>query len=442
MKRRFLFMSLLTGMVIMFLSCAGEHPGFKKTKSGIYYKLHIDNKGGEPAEIGDILVMDMIYKTADSVLFDTKANDQPMRLPLLEKQFDGDIYEALALLKVGDSATFILDAESFFLKTAGMMQLPEFITKGDKIYFHVKLNSARSEAELAEERNNLMNERELLEPEELAEYLEENNITTTPTASGIYFIEKVAGTGPVVKKGDRIKAHFVIRTIKGPQLYSSYEVGNPLDVEIGRTFDNDGITEALQMVRMGTKATVLVPSHLAFGREGRGDMVPPYSTMIYEIEVVELVTQEQYQKQQEQKEREAKMKEEKERAQEKTNIMNYMKQQNLSGKPTATGLYYIETLKGDGPKAEFGKKVKVHYTGTLLDGSKFDSSVDRGQPFEFTLGMGQVIKGWDEGIAKMNVGGKGLLIVPFDLGYGNRAMGDRIPAYSTLVFEVELIGVE
>lgn len=435
-------MSLVTGMFITFLSCAGEYPGFKKTKSGIYYKLHIDNQGGDPVEIGDILVMDMIYKTVDSVLFDSKANNQPMRLPLLEKQYEGDIYEALALLKVGDSATFILNADSFFLKTAGMMQLPEFITPGEKIYFHTKLNSARTEAEIAEERNALMDERESLEPQELAAYLAENNITTTPKESGIYFIERTPGTGPVVKQGDRLKAHFVISTINGPQLYSTYEVGNPLDVEVGRTFDNAGITEALQLVRMGTRATVLVPSQLAFGREGRGDMVPPYSTMIYEIEIVEVVTQEQFKKQQEQKEREAKMREDNERTQEKTNIMNYMKQHNLTGNPTASGLYYIEKLKGSGPKAETGKKVKVHYTGTLLDGTKFDSSVDRGEPFEFTLGMGQVIKGWDEGIAKMNVGGKGLLIVPFDLGYGNRAMGAQIPAYSTLVFEVELIGVE
>jgi peptidylprolyl isomerase len=78
----------------------------------------------------------------------------------------------------------------------------------------------------------------------------------------------------------------------------------------------------------------------------------------------------------------------------------------------------------------------------LLNGSKFDSSVDRGEPFEFQLGMGQVIKGWDEGVAMMNVGSKGLLVIPFELAYGSRDMGERIPAYSTLVFEVELLGVE
>jgi FKBP-type peptidyl-prolyl cis-trans isomerase len=83
----------------------------------------------------------------------------------------------------------------------------------------------------------------------------------------------------------------------------------------------------------------------------------------------------------------------------------------------------------------------VHYTGTLLNGTKFDSSRDRNQPFEFTLGQGQVIKGWDEGIALMNVGGKATLVIPSNIAYGQQAQG-AIPAYSTLVFDVELLDVK
>lgn len=442
MNRKILLTSLLAGMIAMFLSCAGEHPDFKKTKSGIFYKMHIENQSGEPVQQGDMLNMDMVYRTDDSVLFSSIKNQQPMSLPLMEKQYEGDIYEALALLKVGDSATFILDAEAFFLQTAGMQQLPDFIEPGSKLYFDVKLNSARSETEIEDERQQQMEIREGLEPQELAEYLETNNITVSPTESGIYIIEHEKGSGPVVNEGDRIKAHFNISTVTGSQLYSSYETGEPMDIEIGRRFDNEGVTEALATMRKGTKATVIVPSELAFGREGRGDMVPPYTTMVYEIEVVDRTTKEEFEKQQQQQEREMKQREEQSRAGEKGNIEKYMQENNLEGAPTATGLYYIEQVKGDGPKPEAGQKVKVHYTGTLLDGSKFDSSVDRGEPFEFQLGMGQVIKGWDEGIAMMNVGSKGLLIVPFDLAYGSRDMGARIPAYSTLVFEVELLGVE
>ncbi len=108
---------------------------------------------------------------------------------------------------------------------------------------------------------------------------------------------------------------------------------------------------------------------------------------------------------------------------------------------TESGLKYIVIKEGKGTKAEPGKAVEVHYTGYLVDGRKFDSSHDRGEPIEFTLGEGQVIKGWDEGIALMRVGGKMKLIIPPDLAYGNRAIGDLIPANSTLIFDVELVSV-
>lgn len=97
---------------------------------------------------------------------------------------------------------------------------------------------------------------------------------------------------------------------------------------------------------------------------------------------------------------------------------------------------------GDGAEAVAGKVVVVHYTGTLTDGKKFDSSVDRGQPFKFTLGAGQVIQGWDKGVAGMKVGGKRKLTIPPALGYGERGAGGVIPPNATLVFDVELLGVE
>ncbi|MBN1253271.1 MAG: FKBP-type peptidyl-prolyl cis-trans isomerase [Bacteroidales bacterium] len=117
----------------------------------------------------------------------------------------------------------------------------------------------------------------------------------------------------------------------------------------------------------------------------------------------------------------------------------YIAENTITEEPTSSGMYYIETLEGTGVQAEASKTVKVDYTGKLIDGTTFDSSLER-DPIEFTLGVGQVIAGWDEGITYMKVGGKATLIIPSDLAYGSREVG-TIPAYSTLIFEVELIDV-
>lgn len=108
---------------------------------------------------------------------------------------------------------------------------------------------------------------------------------------------------------------------------------------------------------------------------------------------------------------------------------------------TPSGLKYVDQVVGTGEMAVAGKTANVHYTGWLENGKKFDSSVDRGQPFSFPLGAGRVIKGWDEGVQGMKVGGKRKLTIPSDLGYGSRGAGGVIPPNATLVFDVELLGI-
>jgi FKBP-type peptidyl-prolyl cis-trans isomerase FkpA len=109
---------------------------------------------------------------------------------------------------------------------------------------------------------------------------------------------------------------------------------------------------------------------------------------------------------------------------------------------TGSGLKYVDLQEGTGEVAKAGQTVSVHYTGWLENGTKFDSSHDRRQPFSFKLGGGQVIRGWDEGVAGMKIGGKRKLTIPADLGYGARGAGGVIPPNATLIFEVELLGLK
>jgi peptidylprolyl isomerase len=171
-------------------------------------------------------------------------------------------------------------------------------------------------------------------------------------------------------------------------------------------------------------------------------MVAPYTSLIYELEMVDFKTKAAYDAEQEAIRKKAEAEKNMASLDEASERASYIKKNNITAKPTASGLYYIETKAGSGEQAASGKTVKVHYTGTLLNGQKFDSSVDRGEPIEFVLGQGQVIQGWDEGIAMMKEGGKARLVIPSNIAYGPQGRMPTIPPSATLVFEVELIDVK
>ena len=152
-------------------------------------------------------------------------------------------------------------------------------------------------------------------------------------------------------------------------------------------------------------------------------------------------TEEQMRAMQAQLEEQEKIKAQESQMKEGTIIKEYLEKNGITQAPTASGLIIVTKTKGNGVKPTKGQKVTVHYTGPLMDGTKFDSSVDRGDPFVFSLGQGQVISGWDEGIAELEVGGSATLIIPSSIAYGPRGTGPIGP-YSPLVFEVQLLKVE
>lgn len=284
---------LVLAFVAISLSSCSKYRGYDETENGLFYKFYSQDENAQKPQMGDVLTLTLVYKTdKDSILEDSRQKPYPFMLILRESQYKGDIYEGLAMMHLGDSASFILRADSFYMTTAGFPELPAFVTPDMMLYFDCKLAEIKPRAQF---------EKEMAEMQKkYAEEMEKN------------------------KEAE-------------PEL-----------------------------------------------------------------------------------------------------IKKYIAENKITAKPTASGLYYIETEKGKGTQAANGMKCKMNYKGYLLDGRVFDSSEGR-EPFEFVLGQGQVIKGWDEGVAKMKVGGKAKLVIPSSLGYGDKGAGQQIPPYAPLVFEVELL---
>lgn len=245
--------------------------------------------------------------------------------------------------------------------------------------------------------------------------------------------------GPNAKSGDILKLHFAIKTEKDSLLRSTFKEGSPLEMPLRPGPFKGSLEEGLMMMSVGDSATFLISSDSVFTKMFFSPL-PPFirkgSYMGFTIKMLKIMSEDDYKKEKEKQAAELVAKEDK-------TIQEYMTKNNLKGTKTSSGLYYVQVQPGAGAKAESGKKVGVHYTGKLLNGTKFDSSVDAGRPpIEFGLGSGQVIQGWDEGIALMSVGEKGILLIPSRLGYGPNGSPPQIPGNSILVFDVELVTVQ
>ena len=238
---------------------------------------------------------------------------------------------------------------------------------------------------------------------------------TVTTESGLQYTVIVAGDGPSPEKGDIVSVHYRGTLEDGTEFDSSYERGEPIQFPLGQGMVIPGWDEGIALMNVGSKATLVIPPELAYGERGAGGVIPPNATLTFEVELVEILPGSPD-------------------APAEVDEGDYV--------TTESGLKYYDLEVGDGPSPEPGQSVSVHYTGWLEDGTKFDSSLDRGQPFTFPIGMGQVIAGWDEGVAGMNVGGKRQLVIPAELGYGDRGAGNVIPPGATLIFDVELLSVE
>lgn len=257
------------------------------------------------------------------------------------------------------------------------------------------------------------------------------------------------GTGDrVAEKGDQVSVHYTgwlwVGGKKGDQFDTSRDRGQPLQFTVGTGRVIKGWDEGIAGMKVGEQRLLIIPPDIAYGPQGR-PKIPANSTLFFETELVAVKSQEEVKKEREAA-RQRMMEERAAKLAANAKPITMDEKEKSKWTVEESGLFWQTVKKGSGAEAQLGQKVSVHYTGRIWEngqlGDKFDSSLDRGQPFEFQLGQGQVIQGWDMGVKGMKVGEKRLLLIPAGLAYGERAMGPKIKAYSNLHFEVELLGVQ
>jgi peptidylprolyl isomerase len=233
------------------------------------------------------------------------------------------------------------------------------------------------------------------------------NKTMHKTESGLQYFDEKEGAGETPRTGQTCLMHYTgwlwENHSKGKEFDSSRKRGEPFTFPLGEGAVIKGWDEGVATMKVGGKRELLIPPELGYGARGAGGVIPPNATLLFEVELLGVM------------------------------------------KKTDSGLEYRDVKEGTGLSPKPGQTCVVHYTGWLWQhakGKKFDSSVDRGEPFPFHVGAGEVIKGWDEGVAGMKVGGKRELLIPAKLGYGARGAGRDIPPNATLLFEVELLEVK
>ena len=229
------------------------------------------------------------------------------------------------------------------------------------------------------------------------------------TKSGLRYLDVEEGTGELPTAKQTCIVYYTgwlwEKGAKGMEFDSlhSKNRGEPFAFHVGSGEVISGWDEGVSSMKVGGKRELLIPPELAYGTRGTGGVIPANATLLFEVELVGVM------------------------------------------KIVDGGLEYRDVKEGTGAKPDAGQTCVVHYTGWLwrnAKGRKFDSSRDRDDPFSFRLGAGEVIKGWDKGVATMKVGGKRELLIPADLGYGARGAGRGIPSNATLFFEVELLAVK
>jgi FKBP-type peptidyl-prolyl cis-trans isomerase len=301
MKKSIKMAALFVAAATMMVACNGDKEGFKKTDNGLYYRFDKQNKDGQQVQEGDVLVGELTIRFDTTTIFTNKG--EARRIAQATPNYEIKIGEGLLMMHVGDVATFAMDAD-----TAAKYVDPNLMPAnykegtGQKLYYEISLQDIVSREEMEQERlnfNNSMDERMKSEPDDIAAYIKDNNITAKPTADGLYVIVKKRGNGPKVATGKEISVNYTGRLLDGTIFDSSVESdarqGNvynpqrpyePMTYVVGRDKLIEGWEQGVMGQPEGTVLQLVIPSALAYGPRQMSAVILPYSPLVFDIEIV------------------------------------------------------------------------------------------------------------------------------------------------------------
>lgn len=305
MKRTLKIAILLIAGVTTFAACGqkSDIKGFKKTKSGLHYKFETTDKSGQSVNMGDVIVGEMVFRLDNDTLF-TNTGDPQRLMMVKDSVFNGyDIDEGLLMMHVGEKAVFAIFADSV-ARYFQPSQLPPSYKEGEGqiFYYEVNLTDVVSQEVIAQEQENFRNEmiqRQASEPETIAKYIADNNITAQPNANGLYIIINKKGNGPKVAQGKTVEMNYTGRLLDGTMFDSSVETdakeGNiynanrpyePLTYKVGEMSLIKGWEEGVNGLPAGTNVTLIIPSEMGYGAQGAGQIIMPFSPLRFDIDII------------------------------------------------------------------------------------------------------------------------------------------------------------
>lgn len=363
---------------------------YTTTDSGLQVAI-TDEGDGEQPETGDVVSVHYTGMLDDGTIFDSSRNrGEPFRFPLGRGRVIPGWDEGVSLLREGGTAKLIIPPDLAYGEAGSGGVIPPDAT----LYFDVELVGISAGGPD--------------EPETVddADYEE--------TESGLQYYVLTEGDGEQPESGQPVSVHFTAWLDDGTRIDSSIDAGEPVTFILGSEQVFPGWNEAVMEMQVGGEWQVILPPDLALGEEGAGEVIPPNSTLVMQLELLEILPS---------------------GPEEPTEV------EADEYTETDSGVRYVDLEEGSGDAVADGDAVVVHYTGWLEDGTRFDTSYGRGEPFTVVVGAGQVIPGWEEGLTGMTVGSVRQIVIPPDQAYGEEGAGDVIPPGATLTFEVELLEI-